>query len=805
MIKKKMDMKNIKYTLWVVVIALFVTTGCITEDIVDITPQRGLQFNLSIPNSTVVESRADGAAIDPECYVVNGYVCGFSSYTPDKKIKFWYELKPTDIVGNGNRNFKINVLKDFVPSLRYYVFLNAKAKVNWETVKEADLLTTFTLMNAFSAGSDGSEIGYEMPYMKVEGAESGGLPMFAYADAGTGTGKTIDLTLKRSVAKIEVLLDSTNLATNDVTGTFKKENVTFEFININENGLFYTPDDTKFIDGNITEPQQVSNVGDPVATARYIHTSNYAKRLVDGSPIDSSKFDLNRMAIILKQNAEGANPLYYRIDFCTVDTLTNAFKFLDATENTNYKIKISKVLTAGYSSLEEAARFPGSNLAYDIVVDKNVGAGSETISNGQYALSVGYVDKINKLYMRKSEIKNYENPDSKATTSKRLNIKVDNLDLLGELDPEHPSVPKIKLTTSFTPAGTDAHSLTVYSVKEGDKLSPYPTHSYVPSSDSITAINILIYGQGKGTVTTVVEFGNLRHESSFDVDISDRILDAYTEYFELDGSVVTPVDGGLSEISFANIDGPKIRVAVPENIIPISWKLYNTETRKYGVAANGSNVNAIPVFEKRSFNQIVVNNEGIGTKFEIEQAAPFYMGRCGSPMPGFTPTADVGRWLTGTAKDVPMRKRAIIHAFRVPPVEPDNVRRTVPSSALDGLLNMNKYLDGTFSSPSNLAMLACSKFAAPQDIADKRATWYLPAIDQLTRIWLVHSVTGNYAWRAPKSPTDFEISRHASSTTTTPDDGRIYCVAFYPHPNDGYLGLESILTSTAVRCMRDLD
>ena len=49
MIKKKMDMKNIKYTLWVVVIALFVTTGCITEDIVDITPQRGLQFNLSIP------------------------------------------------------------------------------------------------------------------------------------------------------------------------------------------------------------------------------------------------------------------------------------------------------------------------------------------------------------------------------------------------------------------------------------------------------------------------------------------------------------------------------------------------------------------------------------------------------------------------------------------------------------------------------------------------------------------------------------------------------------------------------------
>lgn len=147
----------------------------------------------------------------------------------------------------------------------------------------------------------------------------------------------------------------------------------------------------------------------------------------DYSSINSNSFDVfekqnegvdNPSFIILKGKYGGqTNECYYKIVLVKDESKGTLYDFM---RNTHYKVKLMKVSSAGYNSLEEAVAGPPSN---------NIFASTElqdypTISDGKAILKV---DKLGEVFVRKSEtfeaqIDYYPNKNKDDTTPDAIEV-----------------------------------------------------------------------------------------------------------------------------------------------------------------------------------------------------------------------------------------------------------------------------------------------------------------------------------------------------------------------------------------------
>lgn len=103
---------------------------------------------------------------------------------------------------------------------------------------------------------------------------------------------------------------------------------------------------------------------------------------------DNNNHSVTSTFILAKLTDKG----WYRLDFYeggnNLDDPTKRAELMKIEKNTFYHFEISSVTSNGYNSKEEARRNTGSNIVYNLSVDKNV-----SVSNGQYTL-LADVDEI---------------------------------------------------------------------------------------------------------------------------------------------------------------------------------------------------------------------------------------------------------------------------------------------------------------------------------------------------------------------------------------------------------------------------
>ena len=726
-----------------------------------------IDVKLNMSGGDVVYTRNAGSDFEmSEYYISNGYILVFGKGL-DAKAKVIYPIViDRDILGNGTAKPKISAgISISQGDLVKFVFniaptdLDALSNVTWNTFNDH-----------FNMGNKG----FVLPY---EAGKENGLPMYGDVPVWGSDVKTIPI--KRQVAKIHVEIPAAGLGINDMTGAFNTTNVKFNLYNIAMDGAISSEDNVSFVPGvtggdlgSSTLSLPLSSDNDVIKKVRYIYAFPYSKRYILETPSNQISENMplaERFAVILTQ-ATDAGPRYFRIDLCD-QVLDGKPTYFDVNRNTHYKIKINKVISHGYGTVQEALDAPASNLEYNITAN----VGDQTISNGTYALGIDEgKDRADKLICRVNAVPLY------------LTIA----ELRYAMTADFTSVPKMTVT----------HSCTNPAITTTDNFTTDPNLSL--KIDSPTDLVIAVSGNGIGTITTNIRFGDLTYtiETNIDKDVSTGFNGAS---FIVTGQIKENIDGVGGGLQIINNDDGTLTITVPVNSTPTSWELRD-ETGAYNAIPSGSendvaNYDAIPIYNGGVLNETILTTVGDKVIVMAEQSAPMYIGRWGSPINGAVD--GVGSYdKLNTPKEkigMPMRDRAMLA---------DNNEKTFSGAWLTtGTVAWNSALhnDGrkhSINSGSELksnALNACYKknigYIEGAKLPDEKVIWYLPAIYQLEGVWVSLASIG-YTGEQSFGTATFWSSTTGDANTAKSSDFKSGKVK----------GLGVAEISHSIRCIRDL-
>ena len=220
-----------------------------------------------------------------------------------------------------------------------------------------------------------------------------GLPMYGVGFWGTGIKGATVVSVKRGVAKVQLLLDYRGKDhVEGVMGAgYTTENTTFKLYQLSNvgyvDGSVATATGSEAVteitnDGEINQPTVSTALVDNFTGASYIFAYPYSTKSIGASPAvyQNNEHKTERLAMIMKNTFEGKT-VYHRLDIYD----STAKIYLDVKNNYHYIVKLREVNVGGYKSASEALKQPASNIQYDIIVEEE---GDVIVGNGQYVLNV---------------------------------------------------------------------------------------------------------------------------------------------------------------------------------------------------------------------------------------------------------------------------------------------------------------------------------------------------------------------------------------------------------------------------------
>ena len=533
-----------------------------------------------------------------------------------------------------------------------------------------------------------------------------GIPMSGEFVCGVDSN---NVTIARAVAKIEIVIDG-SLGGTHASG-FTASSVKYEIYN-------------NVTKGNMLSGHVTTNNGTPTtsigtdfnfiktlssAGASYIYEFSYSNRAIGGgdTPISTTDFVQNRLAVILKKGT-GGTARYYRLDLRNI--ANNGF--LDIERNKHYKVNITSVNSDGHATATEALKSLSSNITATIT--DNIG--DIMASNGDYAISLKksidtwaiYGDSPTAIEFEVGQVKYIKSGGGGAL----------------------PSSLAATITLSGSTAGVSVVTAPQTLTDTYQSIMLKVTPSAVAS----------------GVVKYSVKFGNLTLDGSFDITKGGgATVDCHPCVVDLGGGDV---------------------FSLPENITPVSWVVRNASDGLY-VASDGSNVDAVPIFEDKTVTGSLFSSSGSRVKYFIQQKAPEYIGRFGSPLTVAEGDYDCKRLIVESIEETGAFVRdnggeAIgVSSYGIIKWCKDEIVYGVLNEMSDGL----KITEEFGKSYSTLETPAARYCYLKNDLdgngivdADEPVNWYLPALNQLAGVWITYkNITNSFVAKRYWSATEDNI------------------------------------------------
>ena len=711
-------------------LSLSLLSGC-TKDYLTGTEDATAKFEikLNISNSNAVDTRSEG--VDPlsyaENFIAKGYVFIFDSKDVNSKAIAVHTITMSDIIDNGTSSPKISVpLSITAGNIVKFIF-------NVTPIDPTFNINNISIANFNSSFKFGTT-GFAVPYDKSN--PDSGLPMFG--EIGNWNASSPSVTITRKVAKIQVQLPAGGLsAENDITGDFSNlDFATFSLHKLTADGHIQHDPDHNYTYQRRSKEYKLSYTGDKYTDAQYIYAYPYSTKILNkrggvGEDVDPTVYNEDRFCIIITRKNSGIEPLFYRIDLLHQDSKDIAPQYFDINSNSHYTITITKVKTLGYDDLDETLKFNASNIEYTTDVHNPYTDGAyntNIISNGSYAVS--FMDGTSRA-------------DKYIYRTAKSEFIVEFLTIFLDSKDQYMNPIYIAREIKVEQIGTTSNI----------GVSIINFNTYLVNNTTVP-LNLKITGYGKARVTIHLKAGSLRRFTATTyIDKSKPLHSASGEVIELSGQVAAPIDGGDNFLSATNSGPNTIRLRIPDNTTPYSWKLWNNTTKSYDYVPDGSNDYAVPQFRSRVFNGYIKNKDNKKILVQMDQLAPIYIGRWGSPEVGVEEDyMENGQLYTEIGR--PIRKRAIITARNAATIEPPvgsefgqgesfgTFYGGLPNYINNGFVaSTNTGSSGTHnaSQPAQLALHRCYKENADYTGAqmDKsKVKWYLPAQVQLTGYWV---------------------------------------------------------------------
>ena len=736
--------------------------GCINEDLSDVglaTQTSTLQLNI-LANSDFSTRAETAPEIIAEQYITRGYIFVFKA---DGTQKINYTLDASlDIQKNGDNLPIIKAPIEIAAGEKVAVVLNTApvSGLNLATVTLATIDAHFPLGNT-------SNKGFEVVANTTD--NTGGLPMYGiHTWSNTPEGNKV--IVQRSVAKIQVALAATVGGIN--AAYFTPNYITYQLHNYAIKGKL-KPSDTEgnlnYSDQNQTPITTIANSAitiptasatDNFAGARYIYEYKYSTNIIGASSSTTQDIKLptkNRLAIILynKQTRK-----YYRLDLCRVGP-----SYTDIVRNHHYKLIIKSVNSLGYASAQLALDGAPNNIEYEIVDE----TGNSTISNGEYAISVGEQPLANKMV---SGIIDNPTQTYQVATNVRYIVR------------DGATLPSTATPNTITVVDADERAIAGASVTPNvltDKLASLsvtlPTAKDLPSVRFKIQLGKLVFLSTPFSLKSITPMNFDCHQ-----------LDTRTVHHKY--SEITWDIDPTSIFDITNqIEGSFDITPKSENVTPVSWEKWDDVASTY-IPSTEADDSAIPIFAEHF---ISTGTKADGSVIIIQRFSPIYIGRWGSPIDGvLNATAGNHAALTGDMNK-PLRKRAIIEALEETPTV--TWGSTLAPDGVYNIAHHGLYIS-TYGDPhagsklTHGALNACYK---KNQNPSSSVNWYLPAQQQLAGIWVALSEVGYGGKQAFSSSGDYW-------SATENYGSHSWCVYF----GSGGVTYYSKSSSYGVRCVRDL-
>ena len=737
--------------------------GCINEDLSDVglaTQTSTLQLNI-LANSDFSTRAETAPEIIAEQYITRGYIFVFNSSGTQKAN---YQLNPAlDIRSNG----------DNLPIIKAPIEIAAGEKVavvlNTAPVSGLNLATvTLTTIDANFPLGNTSNKGFEVVANTTD--NTGGLPMYG-VHTWSNTPEGNKVIVQRSVAKIQVALAATVGGIN-AAGFNATSNITYQLHNYAIKGKL-KPSDTEgnlnYSDQNQTPISTIANntitiptapASDNFVGARYIYEYKYSTNIIGASSSTTQDIKLptkNRLAIILynKQTRK-----YYRLDLCRVGP-----SYTDIVRNHHYKLIIKSVNSLGYASAQLALDGAPNNIEYEIVDE----TGNSTISNGEYAISVGEQPLANKMV---SGIIDNPTQTYQVATNVRYIVR------------DGATLPSTATPNTITVVDADERAIAGASVTPNvltDKLASLSVT--LPTAKDLPSVCFKIQ---LGKLEFLSTPFSLKSITPIMLDYDCHQLDTRTVHHKY-SEITWDVDP-TSVFNITNQTSVSFDITPQsENVTPVRWEKWDDVASTY-IPSTEAEVSAIPIFAEHF---ISTGTKADGSVIIIQRFSPIYIGRWGSPIEGVVnATAGDHAALTGTMGQ-PLRKRAIIEALE------ETAEVTWGSMLNSGAYNIAHHglYISTYGEPdagSNSTHGALNECYKKNQNPSLSVNWYLPAQQQLAGIWVALSEVGYGGKQA------FSSRNYWSATESS--DRYIWCVYFV----SGDVTSSNMAFNSGVRCVRDL-
>ena len=736
--------------------------GCINEDLSDVglaTQTSTLQLNI-LANSDF-STRAETASapeIIAEQYITRGYIFVFNSSGTQKAN---YQLNTAlDIRSNGDNLPIIKAPIEIAAGEKVAVVLNTApvSGLNLATVTLATIDAHFPLGNT-------SNKGFEVVANTTD--NTGGLPMYG-VHTWSNTPEGNKVIVQRSVAKIQVALAATVGGINNAY--FTPNYITYQLHNYAIKGKL-KPSDTEgnlnYSDQNQTPISTIANntitiptapASDNFVGARYIYEYKYSTNIIGASSSTTQDIKLptkNRLAIILYNKQTGK---YYRLDLCRVGP-----SYTDIVRNHHYKLIIKSVNSAGYTSAQLALDGTPNNIEYEIVDE----TGNSTISNGEYAISVGEQPLANKMV---SGIIDNPTQTYQVATNVRYIVR------------DGATLPSTATPNTITVVDADERAIAGASVTPNvltDKLASLSVT--LPTAKDLLSVRFKIQ---LGKLVFLSTPFSLKSITPMNFDCHQ--LDTRTVYHKY-----SDITWDIAPISVFNItnetEGSFDITPKSENVTPVRWEKWDDVASTY-IPSTEAEVSAIPIFAEHF---ISTGTKADGSVIIIQRFSPIYIGRWGSPIEGVVnATAGDFAALTGDMNK-PLRKRAIIEALEETPTV------TWGSTLNPGAYNITHHglYISTYGDPhagSKSTHGALNECYKKNQNPSSSVNWYLPAQQQLVGLWVALSEVGYGGKQA------FSSSDYLSATEYNRSE------SWYVSVGNGTNNSYGNWYSFGVRCVRDL-
>ncbi len=625
-------------------IAAIATMGCVQHVDLDVVPfeseSSAVRFSVEATTSTSFSStRAEGYN---ESSIHRAFIFFFDgdSYVGCYSIANGHALNEKGepyIVNNGSSDVSIEILES-----GYSNDHNIIAVFNYKGVASDysfEGITKTTVGDYFPMDRDYLEA---VEKDQNSGAYELGIPMFTndFDDSDTSVHE-----IYRSVARLEIFVrpDLDASTALDHVHNFDQSNVKMAILNSSSAGNigFNTLDglalsrseddapidadnfdfstlDYSYIPSLDSDEAPVSEVANKI----YLYEFPYQTYLIDGSEIvDSSTFHPGRLAVMIEHEDKSSHEetLYYKLNI--VDQINKYY--YDIKRNHDYKVIITAVHCDGYLSVEEAYRMPPSNVEYEVYDDQ----GHLTLSNGQYAISM-------------DETLNYE--EVQIYGRSEVELSFDNIRYI---------IPDV-MANNATVDIEDLTNEVIFSIDESSitgTLSITCDNDFDDDNSKLTAegqdIRVYVTGEGTCTISLLIRLGNLYvgteslsikkygegGEGSFDAHPGQQLMDGQTyvegswQSLDVDFGARTDSDGNLI-------------IYMGENATPVGYKTMD------GYVTTNSSADSYPYFEEKTregyYTYSYMDGEEektIKTKVIMNQLAPAYLGHFGAPAPAGSP------------------------------------------------------------------------------------------------------------------------------------------------------------------------